>query len=137
MKNVILIKHPKNWGLEEKIIRKLANRALVNSGYGENTELSIYFIGRKKAKELNMKYRKKDYIPQVLGFPMSKKADVDGYIRLGDVVICTQKLKYEIKYLDNKERLQSVPYNKNISYDKKMKEILSEWIIHGVENLLK
>jgi len=69
---------------------------------------------------LNIKYRQKNYIPQVLGFPMSRLKDSDGYIRLGDVVICTQKLKYEVEFLG-----------------KKRSEILSEWLIHGVENLLK
>lgn len=120
MKNVILIKHPKNWGLGEEAIRKLANRALVNKGYKENTELSIYFVGKDKAKKLNIDYRQKSYIPQVLGFPMSKEVDSDGYIRLGDIVICTQKLKYEEKFLK-----------------KSREEILTEWLIHGVENLLK
>ncbi|HNY04189.1 MAG TPA: rRNA maturation RNase YbeY [Candidatus Woesebacteria bacterium] len=120
MKNIILIKHPKNWGLKEKIISKLVNRALVNKGYNKDTELSIYFVGRVKAKKLNIKYRKMDYIPQVLGFPMSKVADKDGYTRLGDIVICTQKLKYEARY-----------FKKNIN------EILDQWLLHGVENLLK
>ena len=120
MKNVILIKHPKNWGLKEEIIRKLVNRALVNYGYGKNTELSIYFVGRDKAKKLNIEYRQKSYIPQVLGFPMNKEKNMDGYIRLGDIVICTEKLKYEVKF---SKKTQS--------------EILDQWLIHGVENLLK
>ncbi len=120
MKNVILIKHPKNWGLDEKIIRKLVNRALVNCGYEKDTELSLYFVGRDKAKRLNIDYRKKNYIPQVLGFPMNKKKDADAYIRLGDIVVCTQKLKYEAIYLK-----------------KKRNEILNQWLVHGVENLLK
>jgi len=120
MKNVILIKHSKNWGLDEKEVLRKAEEALNYFKLKENIELSVIFVGRKKAKELNIKYRQKDYIPQVLGFPMSKVADADGYIRLGDVVICTQKLKYEINFLK-----------------KSRSEILSEWMIHGVENLLK
>ena len=120
MKNVILIKHPKNWGLSEDLVLEKANEALDYFKLKENIELSVIFVGRKKAKELNIKYRQKDYIPQVLGFPMSRKADADGYIRLGDVVICTQKLKYEA-----------------IFQKKNIEEIMSEWMIHGVENLLK
>ena len=120
MKNVVLIKHPKNWGLNEKEVLVKAKEALNYFKLKENIELSVVFVGRKKAKELNTKYRKKDYIPQVLGFPMSKNADNDGYIRLGDIVICTQKLKYEETFLK-----------------KKRSEILTEWMIHGVENLLK
>ena len=120
MKNVILIKHPKNWALNEKEVLEKANNALNFFKLKENVELSVIFVGRKKAKKLNIKYRQKDYIPQVLGFPMSKNADADGYIRLGDVVICTEKLKYEVNFLK-----------------KSQEEILREWLIHGVENLLK
>lgn len=120
MKNIVLIKHPKNWGLDEAEVLKKATEALDFFKLKENIELSVIFVGRRRAKELNIKYRQKDYIPQVLGFPMSKVADSDGYIRLGDVVICTKKLKYEINFLK-----------------KSRSEILSEWMRHGVENLLK
>lgn len=118
---MILIKHPKNWGLLDKVVEKYAIKALKHFGYDENeVELSVYFVGRDKAKKLNVDYRQKTYIPQVLGFPMSKEKDVDGMIRLGDIVICTQKLKYESVFL-----------KKNID------KVLEEWMIHGVENLLK
>lgn len=118
---MILIKHPKNWGLDEKIVLKYAKNALQHFGYDEKeVELSIYFVGKDKAKKLNIDYRQKSYIPQVLGFPMSKEKDIDGLIHLGDIVICTQKLKYESVFL-----------KKNID------KILLEWMIHGVENLVK
>ncbi|MEI8068091.1 MAG: rRNA maturation RNase YbeY, partial [Candidatus Shapirobacteria bacterium] len=104
----------------EELIRKLAKKALKEKGYKSDVELSIYFVGRKKAKDLNLNYRKMSYIPQVLGFPMSKEKDADGVIRLGDIVICTQKLKYEIEF--QKSNLDTVLYS---------------WLIHGVENLLK
>ncbi|HBP50854.1 MAG: putative rRNA maturation factor [Candidatus Shapirobacteria bacterium GW2011_GWE1_38_10] len=120
MKNVILIKNPKNWGLDRNEVLKKAVEALDHFKLKENIELSVIFVGQKRAKELNIKYRQKDYIPQVLGFPMSRIADSDGYIRLGDVVICTQKLKYEMRY-----------------FGKSLDEVLGEWMKHGVENLLK
>lgn len=118
---MILIKHPKNWGLSEKIVLKYANNALLYFGYSKkDVELSIYFVGKDKAKKLNISYRKKSYIPQVLGFPMSKEKDVDGLIRLGDIVICTQKLKYEAVFSK-----------------KDIEVVLEEWLVHGVENLVK
>ncbi len=116
----ILIKHNKSWGLSEDKVKDLSIKALKSFGYDKNVELSIVFVGQKKAKDLNIEYRQKDYIPQVLGFPMSKEKDVDGVYRLGDIVICTQKLHYETKYL-------------NMTLD----EVLYAWIQHGVENLLK
>jgi rRNA maturation RNase YbeY len=69
---------------------------------------------------LNIKYRNKDYIPQVLGFPMSTGADADGITRLGDIVICTQKLKYEAVF-------QKV----------NVEMVLMEWLLHGLDNLLR
>lgn len=120
MDNLILINHKKNWGLNEGLVEKLSKKALKEKGFDENVELSIYFVGRKKAKDLNMSFRKMSYIPQVLGFPMSKEVDVDGKIRLGDIVICTQKLKYEVEF--QKSNLETVLYS---------------WLVHGVENLLK
>lgn len=120
MKNIILIRHPKNWGFEEMMVKRLAHEALSSWGYKQGVELSLWFVGRTKAKELNIKYRSKDYIPQVLGFPLSKSADEDGLTRLGDIVICSQKLKYELRY--RREALDVV---------------MLEWLKHGVENLLK
>ena len=118
MANVILIKHPKNWGLNEKLVHDLTNKALRLKKL-DDVEVSLLFVGRKIAKELNIKYRNKDYIPQVLGFPMDREKSEDGLIHLGDIVICTQKLKYEVVF--QKSNLEKV---------------LTEWLIHGVENLL-
>jgi rRNA maturation RNase YbeY len=118
-KNIILIRHPRNWGLDEPTVLRLSEEALDSLGYTNAVELSIFFVGKIKAKEYNARYRNMDYIPQVLGFPMSKKFDADGKIRLGDIVICTQKLKYEVKYQKSTTE-----------------KVLLEWLIHGVENLL-
>lgn len=118
--NRVLIKHNRNWGLDEELVVNLANKHLKKRGFENNTEIGVTFVGRKKAKELNIKYRNMSYIPQVLGFPMSQKADVDGIIRLGDIVICTEKLKYEVQFMN-----------------KAIEVILDEWIEHGIDNLLK
>jgi probable rRNA maturation factor len=116
----ILVKHPKNWGLDEAQVINLSKKALAFMGYESDVELSVIFVGRKRAKELNINYRQKDYIPQVLGFPMSLEKDADGKIRLGDIVICTQKLKYEVEFQKST-----------------MEKVLYDWLVHGVENLLK
>jgi len=119
-KNLILINHNKNWGLNDALVEKLAQKALKSKGFNSDVELSVYFVGRKRAYNLNIKYRRKDYYPQVLGFPMSQERDVDGKIRLGDIVICTQKLKYEVEFQHST-----------------MEKVLYDWLVHGVENLLK
>ncbi len=119
----ILLKYPKNWGLEADKVEMVAENVLKKFDFGFKVELSLVFMGRKKAKDLNIIYRKMDYVPQVLGFPNSRDKDPDGWVRLGDVVICTDKLKEEVKLVSNKNR--------------SVYEILEEWIEHGVNNLLK
>ncbi|MFA5895235.1 MAG: rRNA maturation RNase YbeY [Candidatus Shapirobacteria bacterium] len=116
--NIVLVKSPKNSGVDELEVIKLTNKALKQKSL-DSCEVSVIFVGRKKAKDLNIKYRQKSYIPQVLGFPMSMEKDADGVTRLGDIVICTQKLKYEAVFLG-----------------KSQKVVLEEWLLHGVENLL-
>jgi len=116
--NIVLVKSPKNSGIDELEVIELTKKALKQRSL-ECCEVSVIFVGRKKAKDLNIKYRQKSYIPQVLGFPMSLEKDDDGVIRLGDIVICTQKLKYEA-----------------IFQQKSQHKILEEWLLHGVENLL-
>ncbi len=116
----VLVAHRKNWGLDDDKVANYARQMLVKRGLGSGFELSLLFVGPRKAKKLNVEYRHKDYIPQVLGFPMSRSADADGWVRLGDIVICNSKLKYEAKY-----------YRKNID------KVLVEWLNHGLDNLLK
>ncbi len=119
----ILVKYPKNWGLDSVKVENIGNKVLKKFNFSFKVELSIFFVGRRKAKDLNIKYRKMDYVPQVLGFPNSRNEDPEGWVRLGDVVICTDKLKEEAKLVSNKNR--------------SIYEILEEWIEHGVDNLLK
>lgn len=45
-----------------------------NSILGKNYSLSLVFCGNKKSKDLNKKYRNKDYIPNVLSFPLDKNS---------------------------------------------------------------
>lgn len=118
MNNTVLVKSPKNSGVDESLVITLTKKALKTKSLTD-CEVSIIFVGRKRAKDLNIKYRQKSYIPQVLGFPLSREKDTDGVTRLGDIVICTQKLKYEAVY-----------------QNKSQKVILDEWLLHGVENLL-
>jgi len=40
---------------------------------GSDYILSLVFIGDKRAKTLNKKYRGKDYVPDILSFPYDKK----------------------------------------------------------------
>lgn len=77
---------------------------------GESFFLSLNFISPAQAKELNIKYRNKDYIPNILSFPLSKKE--------GEIFICLSVARSEAK-------------NFSLSY----KNFLTLLIIHGCLHL--
>ena len=58
---------------------------------GKGYRLSLVFVGKAKAKQLNTKYRKKTYIPNVLSFPLT---NLDGEIFITPVVAKTECQKY-------------------------------------------
>lgn len=124
MDNSVLIRgNCQSLNLNKKEIIRIALRALEGYGFKKDIELSIFFTGKKVARDLNVRYRKMSYIPQVLGFPNNRQKDTDGMIRLGDIVICKPKLKEEKKLKENR----------NVGVNL----ILEKWIEHGIENLLK
>jgi probable rRNA maturation factor len=58
---------------------------------GKNYELSLVFLGDKKAKDLNIKYRNKNYVPNILSFPIDEQS--------GEIFINLNKCKKEfLKY---------------------------------------
>ena len=77
---------------------------------GEKYILSINFISPKEAENLNKKYRKKDYIPNILSFPLEKNQ--------GEIFICLSVARREAK-------------NFSLSY----KNFLRLLIIHGALHL--
>ena len=74
--------------METLIIRSTIKREWPNLPFAEikkdilgaRYELSLTFIGRKRAQRLNKEHRKKNYVPNVLSFPLSDQ--------VGDIFIC-------------------------------------------------
>lgn len=117
----VLIKKDPRWSLEGKKIGQLAAKIVAEHGFGgKEVELSIMLVGKRKAKTLNQDYRKMDYIPQVLAFPLSLEKDEDGVVRIGDVVICWPLLQAEM-----------------IRENKSFWKVMEEWLRHGIGNLFK
>lgn len=59
---------------------------------GKKYGLGLIFIGEKRAQELNITYRKKDYIPNVLSFPNEKDS--------GEIYICPAVAKRQAAKFD-------------------------------------
>jgi len=69
-------------GVDEKFLKGLAKKVLKEENR-EEIDLSVAFVDKKKIKELNKKYRKKDKATDVLSFGEG----------LNEVVICPAMIK--------------------------------------------
>lgn len=59
---------------------------------GKSYILSVSFVPPKKAKAINQTYRRKDYTPNTLAFPLDKKS--------GEIVLCLTAIRSEYKKFD-------------------------------------
>jgi len=66
-----------------------------NVVFKKNYNLSLVFVGNKKAKELNQKYRGKKYIPNVLSFELDKK---NGEIFINPLQAKKEFHKFDMNY---------------------------------------
>jgi probable rRNA maturation factor len=63
--------------------------AIKNAILGTSYNLSLAFVGKSRAQKLNITYRNKDYVPNVLSFPLDTKA--------GEIFICPEVAKAQAK----------------------------------------
>lgn len=112
------IKKDPRYPIDVKKVRQIAEEILKEKNISEKVELSLNFVGKRKAKKLNQQYRDKDYIPGVLSFPMQEQGP-DGKLQLGDVMVCYPEARTEAR---KRERL--------------VIEIIREWLEHGIGNLI-
>ena len=77
-------------------IPKWPYEAIKNDILGKSYELSLTFVGTKKAQSLNITYRNKSYIPNVLSFPLTEK--------VGEIYICQKAAAPQAKDFSLTER---------------------------------
>lgn len=75
----------------KKPLPKHPYETIKNDILGKNYNLALNSIGEVTARKLNLEYRKKDYVPNVLSFPLSR---TDGEIFICPVVANRQARKY-------------------------------------------
>ena len=117
-KQRILIKKDPRYPLDVKEIRQIVKDILKKYDLAEKVELSINFVGKRKAKGLNKDYRNMDYIPKVLAFPMDEETP-EGTNLIGDVVVCFPLARKEAR---QRKRM--------------VREIIEELLEHGIDNLI-
>ncbi len=93
----------------KKIARKILQSESKKSGI-----VSIVLLSSQKARKINVRYRKKDYTPQVLSFEGERSEG-----ELGEIVLCPAAIKQEAK-------AQKTSFEKELTF----------CLIHGLLHLL-
>lgn len=68
--------------------------SIKNHVLGKNYELSMVFVGKTLGRRLNYEHRKKDYVTDVLSFPLDQTA--------GEIFINLDKCRSKAKLFDRK-----------------------------------
>ncbi len=115
----ILIKKDPRYPLDIGEIRRMTQKILRKFSLKDKVKLSLNFVGKRKAEQLNIDYRKVNYVPEVLAFPMHDK-EPDGFLHLGDVVVCFPLAR-----------------NQAMKRKRMVNEIIEELLEHGIRNIVK
>jgi rRNA maturation RNase YbeY len=114
----ILISKDPRYPLDNKKIREKVEEILKQLGIKNVFEISLAFVGKRKALEMNHSYRRADYIPEVLTF--SQEGEKAGGQRLlGDILICFPQAR-----------------ERALAENKMVDEVIEELLIHGLKNLI-
>jgi len=108
IENTNLIVNKKRGLIEKALFSQIFK--IKNEILSEKYYLSVNFISPKIAQDLNIRYREKDYIPNILSFPLSKNE--------GEIYICLSVARKEAKKF-------------SLSY----KDFITLLIIHGCLHL--
>lgn len=90
-----------NFLIEKKNLTVTSNGALPSVPFlalkekilGKSYDLSISFVTPRKAREINIKYRKKDYVPNTLSFSL---CEIPGK-KSGEIVMCLSEARKQYK----------------------------------------
>ncbi|MFM1538435.1 MULTISPECIES: rRNA maturation RNase YbeY [Helcococcus] len=96
-----------NEELENKIEQALVE-TLKNTGYGTDYEISISVVDAEEIKQLNAEYRGNDNVTDVLSFPLFEREYIPEEGMLGDIVICSERVKEQAKEFGHSEEREFV-----------------------------
>ena len=77
-----------SWKIDEDWVKKIVEFILEREG--KEGEVSIAFVGKEKMRELNEKFRGKDYPTDVLTFPYGDEM-------LGEIIVCPDVVEEDAK----------------------------------------
>lgn len=116
--NLVLISSESRYPVNRRRIRETTLQYFKKLDI-EDAEISIAIVGSRKIRDLNKKWRNLDEPTTVLTFVLEEPRDLNGVLRVGDVVISYPEARL-------------IAQEENLSMD----EAIDKLLIHGLNNLL-
>lgn len=98
-----------------------------NDILGANYQLSLALVGEKRARLVNQRGRKKDYVPNVLSFPLSNQA--------GEIYLTPAVAKREARAFGHSERehliflyIHGLLHLKGYDHGRRMEDLETRWL---------
>jgi len=115
---IVINKTIKNVKITDKHVVGVVEKVLKKAGKTK-ASLSINFVGEKKIRSLNKKYRKNDSITDVISFALQDGQSIIESTDLGDIFICPNQIKKQAKDFKIVEKEETI-----------------RMLVHGVLHLL-
>ena len=106
MNNLNIINEQKYKLQYSSILLDIFNQVMIAENIIKKTELNLIIINKEQMLDLQKKYRDKDYVTDILSFPFDYDVHEEelGYILLGDIYICFEKIIEQAKEYDHTEK---------------------------------
>lgn len=93
--------------MEEKIEKALLT-GLDHLGMDNDYEISISIVDEEEIRNLNRDYRGVDSVTDVLSFPLYERDKIPSFGMLGDIVICSARVKDQAKEFNHSEEREFI-----------------------------
>ena len=104
--------------IDREFVKKIAGRILKKEK--KQGDISIIFVGTKKIRDLNKKYRKQDEVTDVLSFSHGLvDAKFKDIFELGEIIICLIRVKKDAQELKS-------------DFEKELKWVIIHGILHAL-----
>lgn len=100
----------KKWlGIASPVVQSLIGQKIISGKHIEQIKVSLLICGTAKIRDLNMNFRNKNKVTDVLSFPayenLRQNVPMDKVLFLGDLAICHHKVRtqsqiFKISYMD-------------------------------------
>ena len=112
------IKSRSEYSFDHRRLRQRIREFIKKTGL-DDVEVSLAVVGRRRMRKLNQDFRQLDKVSDVLAFSQGEGRGPDGFLLLGDIVVCYPQVQEEA-----------------LIYQESIDEAIWDFVEHGLNRLI-